>query len=65
VVIALASLGALFVAQVVIGAANVWLELATSVRILHLALASAAWGVLVFAVAYRLLNPLERTEASS
>jgi len=64
VVMALALLGGLFVAQVVIGAANVWLELATSVRILHLALASAAWGVLVFAVAYRLLNPPERTEAS-
>jgi heme A synthase len=65
VVAALVLLGGLFTAQVLIGAANVWLELATSVRILHLALASAAWGVLVFAVAYRLLNPLERTEASS
>jgi heme A synthase len=63
VVAAMVLLGVLFVAQVVIGALNVWLELATSVRILHLALASAAWGVLVFAVAYRLLNPDERTEA--
>jgi heme A synthase len=63
VVVGMVVLGVLFVAQVLIGAANVWLELATSVRILHLALASAAWGVLVFAVAYRLLNPDERTEA--
>ena len=38
----------LFVAQVLLGAANVWLDLATSVRILHLALASAVWAVLVF-----------------
>jgi heme A synthase len=44
---ALAVLGLLFAAQVMIGALNVWLELATSVRILHLALASAVWGVLV------------------
>ena len=58
---ALAVLGLLFGAQVMIGALNVWLELATSVRILHLALASAVWGVLVFAVAYRLLIPQERT----
>jgi heme A synthase len=65
VLASLALLGGLFVAQVIIGAANVWFELATSVRILHLALASAAWGVLVFAVAYRLVNPQEGTEASS
>lgn len=59
---ALAALAALFVAQVIIGAANVWLELATSVRVLHLALASAMWGVLVFAVAYPSLNPMETAE---
>lgn len=62
---AMSVLGVLFVSQVVIGAANVWLELATSVRILHLALASAVWGVLVFAVAYRLLIPDEMVGARS
>ena len=40
----------LFTAQVFIGAGNIWFELATSVRIVHLALASALWVVLVFAV---------------
>jgi len=62
--LAFGALGALFAAQVMIGAANVWFELATSVRILHLALASAVWGVLVFAVIYRLLIPQERTGAN-
>lgn len=65
VLASLAALAALFVAQVIIGAANVWLELATSVRILHLALASATWGVLVFAVAYRLLNPQEKAQTGT
>ncbi len=41
----------LFVAQVLLGAANIWFDLATSVRILHLALASAVWVVLVFTAA--------------
>lgn len=40
----------LFAAQVLVGASNVWLDLATSVRIVHLALASALWAVLVFAL---------------
>lgn len=40
----------LFAAQVFVGASNIWLDLATSVRILHLALASALWAVLVFAL---------------
>jgi heme A synthase len=60
----MALLAALFVAQVMIGAANVWLELATSVRILHLALASATWGVLAFSVAYRYLFPQDRAGAT-
>jgi len=47
----------LFIAQALVGAANIWLELTTSVRILHLALASAVWAVLVFALAYRHLVP--------
>jgi len=50
VLIAVALAAALFVAQVLVGASNVWLELATSVRIVHLALASALWAVLVFAL---------------
>lgn len=48
---------ALYLAQVLVGASNVWLELATSVRITHLALASALWGVLVFSVAWAVLSP--------
>ncbi len=39
----------LYVAQVLVGAANIWLELATSVRVAHLALASALWATLVVA----------------
>lgn len=38
----------LYVAQVFIGASNVWFELAVPVRVLHLALASLLWAVLVF-----------------
>jgi heme A synthase len=55
VLAALAAAVALYAAQVLVGASNIWLELATPVRVLHLALASALWGVLVFAVGYRLL----------
>jgi len=43
---------AVYVAQVLFGASNIWFELATSVRIIHLALASGLWGVLVFGVAW-------------
>ena len=46
---------AVYVAQVIVGASNIWLDLATSVRIVHLALASALWGVLVFAVMWSYL----------
>ena len=38
----------LYVAEVLVGASNIWFELATSVRIVHLALASALWAALVF-----------------
>ena len=38
----------LYVAEVLVGASNIWFELATSVRIVHLALASALWVTLVF-----------------
>jgi len=38
----------LYVAEVFVGASNIWFELATSVRVVHLALASALWVALVF-----------------
>lgn len=41
---------ALFAAQVIVGASNIWFDLTTSVRIVHLALASALWAVLLFAL---------------
>lgn len=46
----------LYVAQVFAGAGNVWLELPTFLRIVHLALASALWAVLVFSVAWRFIS---------
>jgi cytochrome c oxidase assembly protein subunit 15 len=55
----------LFIAQALLGAANVWLELATSVRIMHLALASAVWGVLVFTMAWAYQNGTRLTEGTS
>jgi cytochrome c oxidase assembly protein subunit 15 len=57
--------GVLFVAQALLGAANVWLELATSVRIAHLALASAVWAVLVFTMAWAYQNGLRLTKGTS
>lgn len=50
VLVAVALAFALFTAQVLVGASNIWFDLATSVRIMHLALASALWAVLVFAL---------------
>jgi heme A synthase len=47
----------LFVAQSLFGAANIWLDLATSVRIVHLALASAVWAVLVFSLVWAATRP--------
>jgi len=41
-----------YVAEVLVGAVNVWLELPTSTRIIHLALASAVWAALVFTLAW-------------
>lgn len=38
----------LYAAEVFVGASNIWFHLATSVRIAHLALASALWVALVF-----------------
>ncbi|TMB66876.1 MAG: hypothetical protein E6J43_09955 [Chloroflexi bacterium] len=48
---------AMYVAQVFVGAANIWLTLATPLRILHLALASALWAVLAFTSAWSYLSP--------
>ncbi|MBI2913299.1 MAG: COX15/CtaA family protein [Chloroflexi bacterium] len=42
---------ALYAAQVFVGASNIWFELATSVRIVHLALASALWSALTLGAA--------------
>jgi len=50
----------IYATQVIVGAANIWFDLATSVRIVHLALASAVWGTLVTAIGYRHLNPARR-----
>jgi heme A synthase len=61
----LTAAGVLFVAQALLGAANVWLDLATSVRILHLALASAVWAVLVFTMAWAYQNGLRLTKGTS
>jgi heme A synthase len=58
----LAAAAVLFVTQALLGAANVWLELATWVRILHLALASAVWGVLVFTMAWAYQNGYRLTK---
>lgn len=55
----------LFIAQAMLGAANVWLDLATSVRILHLALASATWGMLVFTMAWAYQNGYRLTKGIS
>lgn len=46
----------LYVAEVLVGASNIWFELATEVRVAHLALASAIWAALVFAVAWGYLE---------
>jgi heme A synthase len=48
---------AIYVTQVLAGAGNIWFELPTWLRIVHLALASALWAVLVFAAAWCYLRP--------
>lgn len=42
----------LYIAEVFVGASNIWFELPTSVRVVHLALASALWVTLVFGLAW-------------
>ena len=46
-----------YVAQSLFGAANIWLDLATWVRIVHLALASAVWAMLVSSVVWAITRP--------
>lgn len=53
----------LYTAQVFIGASNVWLDLATSVRVLHLALASLLWAVLLFGIIWSQLRDATAPEA--
>ena len=54
---AVALAGVVYIVQVFAGAGNIWFELPTWLRIVHLALASALWGVLVFAAAWCYLRP--------
>lgn len=66
VLAAIALAFALFTAQVLVGASNIWADLATSVRIVHLALASALWAVLVFALTWsHACSPREDPEVTS
>jgi heme A synthase len=51
-----------YVVQVLAGAGNIWFELPTWLRIVHLALASALWAVLVFAAAWCYLRPAANAE---
>jgi len=53
----LAAAFAAYVAQSLFGAANIWLDLATWVRIVHLALASAVWAMLVSSVVWAITRP--------
>jgi heme A synthase len=55
----------LFAAQVIVGAANIWYTLDDSVRILHLALASAVWCVLAFTMAWAYHNGQGLTKGAS
>lgn len=52
IVWALAAAFAVYVVQSLFGAANIWLDLVTWVRIVHLALASAVWAMLVFSLVW-------------
>lgn len=53
----LAAAFAAYVAQSLFGAANIWLDLATWVRIVHLALASAVWAMLVSSLVWAITRP--------
>src|SRR5437870_5672857 len=64
VIVAVGVALAIYVAQVFVGAANIWLTLATPMRILHLALASALWAVLAFTSAWSYLRPGTREQTT-
>jgi heme o synthase len=61
---AVALAGVVYIVQVFAGAGNIWFELPTWLRIVHLALASALWAVLVFAAAWCYLRPSGDSEQS-
>jgi len=63
VLVAVAVAVAIYIAQVFVGAANIWLTLATPLRVLHLALASALWAVLAFTSAWSYLTPDNKERA--
>src|SRR3989442_1828530 len=64
VIVAVGVALAIYVAQVFVGAANIWLTLATPMRMLHLALASALWAVLAFTSAWSYLRPGTREQTT-
>jgi cytochrome c oxidase assembly protein subunit 15 len=59
--IALSVAAGFYVTQVLVGASNIWFDLATPVRIIHLALASAVWASLFIGIIYRHLYPSQLT----
>ena len=63
VLVAVAVAVAIYIAQVFVGAANIWLTLPTPLRVLHLALASALWAVLAFTSAWSYLTPDNKEQA--
>ena len=63
VLVAVAVAVGIYIAQVFVGAANIWLTLATPLRVLHLALASALWAVLAFTSAWSYLTPDNKERA--
>ena len=56
---------ALFVAQVLVGAANVWTDLAVWAQALHVALSAAIWSVLVALAAFARWTPVAAEEAAA
>jgi heme A synthase len=56
---------ALYVAQVFLGAGNIWFDLAQSVRVAHLAVASATWALLVFAAISSYLDHAAASEGAA
>ena len=50
-------LGALYAAQMLIGAANIWTDFSSAVRAVHLAGGAATWGLCVLIVAAAIYLP--------